>query len=178
MTAPHDDFTGPNIVTTQDNESRLKFWHDEFVRLYNKTEQEAVERAQIKLSPKFQELESIRLKAEEEQKAMLSVVTDSSLLVETAKKEMMDNLQQSGLTRFKNIQAKMGKKNVVNTNRLLETLGGDMGIFLEMVGVTQKALKDFSSQNPTIQKELSMCIDSFPVMKDLEITFDFSSLRE
>lgn len=151
---------------------QLANMHDRFVQLTQKSESESQDRATIKLQSGYYELENLIQDAKEKQEAMLAGVPDSTGDLEAIKIELMDIMKTEGLTKFRSIYAKMGKKSTVNGARLLNTLGGDIGLFMEIATITQKALKDFSDSNYPIKNELLACIDSEIVMKDLEISFE------
>ena len=151
--------------------------HDRLIKIIQATEQEAQDRATIKLTPRYVELEALMRAAKMEQGDMLAGVLDSEPFVDPLKKMMERLMLDEHVLTFRNLRMKMGKKNVVNCGRLLNTLGGDIGLFIEMVGVTQKSLKDFAEQMPQIKDELNLCIDTEHVPKGIEVDFDLSSER-
>lgn len=173
----HEEFRGGRIGANTDenpDNERLKFWHDEVIRLNRQKEDEAIDLAARKQQPRYIELQDMINQASAEQAAMLAGLPDSEPELEKAKESMMMEMKARGLTTYLSIYAMMGKKKTVNASRLLNVLGGDIGIFMEMAKVTQKQLKDFAEIQPHIEKELMSCIDIEGVMKDIEIGFNFS----
>lgn len=155
--------------------AQLQFWHDEVVRLNLLVEYETADRATIKLSPQYIALEQQIALLTQQRDALIAHIPDSKPELEKAKESMMMQLRNEGLTKFRNIYAKMGKRQTVNVSRLLNVLGGDVGILLEMAKVTQKQLKEFAETMPQAKQEIMSCVDTEGVMKDLEIGFHFDS---
>lgn len=149
----------------------LQECHDNIIALTQAVERENEDRGVLKLSPKYIELEKVKNEAQLEQDSILNKIPDSSKELQLEKEAMMQLFLEEGLTKFRNCHAKMGNKKEVNISRLLNTLGGDVGLFMEISGVSQRALNDFASSNSHMKTELLSCIDVTHVIKDIEIDF-------
>lgn len=57
------------------------------------------------------------------------------------------------------IVPKYSEKKEVNSRRFYEAIGEDIGIFMDMVSITQAKLKDFAKTQPGLKKSIESCIE-------------------
>ena len=116
-------------------------------------------REQIRKSDKFLSLQAQIVKLTENLSGMTAGIADHSAEYTAAEKAMIAEMAQTGVGKIGNIVAHYRKTNAVNGSRLYRAVGEDIGLFMEIATVSQKALKEFAKGNPDLKDELLGCIE-------------------
>lgn len=122
---------------------------------------ENAEREMIRSGDEYLDLAKQAREIGEKQNALLESVECHDSEFDDLKFEVINYFKSENIEQMENITAKFKKKNEVSVNKVLEVLGGDVGLLLEMTGISQKELKAFAAleSNKPIKKELMDCVE-------------------
>ncbi len=144
-----------------------------FRELQKKVEQERVRTTQVKCSDEWYAFDKQIQALQASQQLLLDGIPDSTAELMEAKKVVMEQMKQQGVFNIENVYAKIKEKNEVNKTKVLNVLGGDIGILMELATFTQVALKDFGKANPAMKHALLNCIETVSQeITDVEIQVD------
>lgn len=106
------------------------------------------------------------------QEEMLADVPDSSKELYAVKQDIIKYFKDNELEQYDNCFAKFKTKNSVNSEKLLNVLGGDIDTFVVISDVSQKKLKDYARDNKDIKKALLGCIqEDYKELVDVTIKY-------
>jgi len=138
--------------------------------LKQKMYEENMNRMELEDSEEYQALERVITSAKKEQIQMMKELPDSSSDYENAKQNMLEWFRESGQSKYANLEAKYKFKYKVHNMEVLDVLGGDMGMFQELIEISQKSLKEFAKDNPDLKRPLLNCVkEQSRQLSDLKI---------
>jgi hypothetical protein len=129
-------------------------------QLEAKVLQESLRREEVKASAAYEEFEKNIAALKKDQAALLEGIEDSSIELEDKKRELMDFMIQTNVSKTDEVELTYKTKKEVNIDRAREKMGDDI---MAYVKVTQKDLKDYADQfkvqNPAYAKDIMSCIE-------------------
>lgn len=110
-------------------------------------------------TPAFQKWQAQKEAAEMEMKEMLKGIPDSTEHCDGVRKALVNHMQENRVFDHPLLRIETKQRKVVNTGRLYNVLGGDLDLFQTLAKVTQKDLKAFADENPSLKREILGCVE-------------------
>lgn len=130
----------------------------EFLRtLENRIMEEQSKRFQLEQSLEYRAIEEKKqalseqmMKLNDDMIELKAGIYDSRPEYDEMKLQIISFMKESGETAHQGLKVKWKETKVVNSGRLLDELGGDIGTFMEIASVPQVSIKNFCKSNPNI----------------------------
>lgn len=129
------------------------------IRIEGEMLQENIERQNIKETEDYKALQRVIESASKEQEEMLSSVNDSSNDLYGVKQDIVKYFKDKDLESYGNCFGKFKTKKSVNSEKLLNVIGGDIDTFVVISDVSQKKLKEYAKDNKDIKSAILGCIE-------------------
>lgn len=129
------------------------------IALKAKVQQEDEDRAKIKYTPEYQELDRQVQELSAKRDGLLATVPDSRAEHDAAIAELTAAFTEAKVNEHMGVKATFREKSEVNAARLLTVLDGDIDNFMVVASVTQIKLKDLAKTFPAKKKELMDCVE-------------------
>ena len=131
----------------------------ELVKLKVKAAEEQSAAEAVKNSPEFLAIEE-EIKALMEKKTSMIPTSPTSLKVSELTAEIDNEIKETGVGEVAGLKLKYKVKKAVNTQRVMEAIGGDFGVYQELSDISQVKIKEFAKTLDAPQKkELMSCIE-------------------
>lgn len=131
----------------------------ELLKLKVKAAEEQATANAVKLSPEFIAIEK-EINGLMEKKAGMIPDVPSSLMVSELSAEIDEEIRETGIGEVAGLKLKYKVKKAVNTQRVMEAIGGDFGLYQELSDISQVKIKSFAKTLDKPQaKELMNCIE-------------------
>ena len=126
-----------------------------------KVQNEELQREKVKSSEEYEEMNRLIASIKQDQADMMEGLPDSTVELETKRKDLFEYMKQTDTTEFEGTKLKVGKTSAVNIARAKEVMGADLGAYIK---VTQNDIKDYAKQfkesDPIKAKEVLSCIET------------------
>ena len=129
------------------------------MRLEGEMLQENIARQDIKSTQEYSSLSEQIEQLGLQQQEMLSSIKDSSVDLFGVKKDIIKYFEEKEIEQYDNCFAKFKTKKSVNSEKLLNVIGGDIDTFVVISDVSQKKLKEYAKDNKDIKSAILGCIE-------------------
>ena len=121
-------------------------------------QQEERQREELRNSKEYQRLQSMIENYQKVQEGMLAEVPDCREEMEMDKQALIVYMQGNNLKRAGEFKAKTRVKRTVDVPRVLNILGGDLGLLMEYASMTQSNLEEMCDAMPELKNDLKVCV--------------------
>jgi len=131
----------------------------ELVKLKVKAAEEQAVASAARFSPEFVAIEE-EIRILMEKKAEMIPASPLSLKVSELVAEIDNEIKETGISEVAGLKLKYKVKKAVNTQMVMEAIGGDFGLYQELSDISQVKIKSFAKTLDKPQaKELMDCIE-------------------